>query len=122
MAKVLVVDDEDVLLEMLAALVEDLGHEPITATNGREALACLEASNDLPELILSDVMMPRMSGLEFAATVKSNPLLHNVPIILLSAANRPREGMVADRFVHKPCDIDMLAALIEEYVDGRVQS
>lgn len=117
MAKVLVVDDEDVLLEMLAALVEDLGYESITATNGREALARLQEAHDLPELILSDVMMPRMNGLEFAATLKNDPHLRNVPIILMSAANRPREAMVADHFIHKPCDIDVLAALIEVYVN-----
>jgi CheY-like chemotaxis protein len=117
MAKVLVVDDEDVLLDMLAALVEDLGHEPITATNGRDALARLAEQPEPPRLILSDVMMPRMNGIEFAANVKNDPMFRQVPIILMSAASRPREGMVADHFVHKPCDLDMLAALIEDYVD-----
>src|SRR5688500_14811909 len=120
MAKVLVVDDENALLDMLAALVEDLGHEPITATNGREALMRLAEASEPPELILSDVMMPRMGGVEFAATVKNDPALREVPIILMSAASRPREAMVCDDFVHKPCDIDMLATLIEGYVDKRV--
>lgn len=121
MAKVLVVDDENALLDMLAALVEDLGYEPITATNGREALMRLAEASEPPGLILSDVMMPRMGGVEFAATVKNDPALRDVPIILMSAASRPREAMVCDHFIHKPCDIDMLATLIEGYVDRRVQ-
>ena len=120
MARVMIVDDEDVLLEMLATLIEDLGHEPLTATNGREALALLAESPDPPRLILSDIMMPRMGGIELASTIKSDPLLRQIPVILMSAATRPREGMVADHFVHKPCDLDVLAALIERYVDSSV--
>jgi CheY-like chemotaxis protein len=117
MAKVMVVDDEDVLVDMLAALIEDLGHQPITATNGREALALLSQVADPPALILSDVMMPRMNGVEFAQAVKSHPVLHRVPVILMSAASRPRDPLAADHFVHKPCDLEVIAGLIEQYVD-----
>ena len=116
MTTVMVIDDEDVLLEMLAALVEDLGYEPLTATNGREALALLAECLELPNLILSDVMMPRMNGIELASTIKNDPILRQVPVILMSAASRPRDGMVADHFVHKPCDLDVLVDLIEGYV------
>jgi CheY-like chemotaxis protein len=116
MTTVMVIDDEDVLLQILAALVEDLGYEPLTATNGREALALLAECPEPPKLIVSDIMMPRMNGVEFASAVKNDPLLRQVPVILMSAASRPREGMVADLFVHKPCDLDVLADLIEGYI------
>jgi CheY-like chemotaxis protein len=119
MAKVMVVDDEDVLLDMLATLVEDLGHEPITATNGREALSLLSNIGEPPALILSDVMMPRMNGVDFARAVKSDPELRTVPIILMSAASRPKDVILAEHFVHKPCDLDLLATLIEQYVATR---
>lgn len=117
MAKVMVVDDEDVLVDMLAALVEDLGHEPITATNGREALALLSSGSEPPALILSDVMMPRMNGIELAHALKADPGLQSVPIVLMSAASRPQDMSMAEHFIHKPYDLNFIADLIEQYVE-----
>lgn len=119
MARVMVVDDEDVLLEMLAALVEELGHQPLTATNGQEALAILAKAPEPPALILSDVMMPRMNGVELARAVKTHPDYHAVPVLLMSAAFRPPTADIADYFVHKPFDLDTIADLIERYIDRR---
>jgi two-component system, chemotaxis family, chemotaxis protein CheY len=119
MSCVMVVDDEDVLVEMVAALIEDLGLQPTVALNGEEALALLTAKDDPPALILSDVMMPRMNGLELARLIKRDPRFKNVPVILMSAAGRPAGNLAADGFIHKPFDMDMLADLIERYVKGR---
>jgi len=118
MSCVMVVDDEDVLVEMVAALIEDLGLEPTVALNGEEALKLLTTKGDPPALILSDVMMPRMGGVELARLVKRNPRLRHVPVILMSAAGRPRDNVAADDFIHKPFDMDMLADLIKRYVNG----
>ena len=119
MARVMVVDDEDVLLEMLAALVEELGHQPLTATNGQEALSILAKASEPPALILSDVMMPRMNGIELARALKTHPDYQEVPLLLMSAAFRPPADNIADHFVHKPFDLDTLADLIEHYIDHR---
>lgn len=116
MATVLIVDDEDVLLEMIVALVEELGHDALSATNGAEALAVLQQRAALPALILSDVMMPRMSGTDLVRIVKADARLQAVPVILMSAAVRLRENTLADAFVHKPFDLDMLTSLIEQYL------
>ncbi len=116
MALVMVVDDEDVLLEMLATLVEDLGHEPLTATNGHEALAVLASTPEPPALILSDVMMPRMNGVDLARALKTQPAYKSVPVLLMSAASRPVNGAVADHFIHKPFDLNAVADLIEHYI------
>lgn len=89
MAKVMVVDDEDVLLEMLATLIEDLGHQAITATNGQEALALLSSTRESPALVLSDVMMPRMNGVDLARAIKTHPDFQSIPVLLMSAAFRP---------------------------------
>ena len=118
MARVMVVDDEDVLLEMLAALIEDLGHQPVTATGGHEALAILASTPEPPALILSDVMMPRMNGVELARTIKTDSAYRSVPVLLMSAAFRPPGGNVADYFIHKPFDLDMVAELIAHYLDS----
>lgn len=115
MASVMIVDDEDVLLEMVAALIEDLGYRAVIATNGREALAALEAESDPPLLIISDVMMPQMNGIALAQAVKTHPRFQQVPVVLMSAANRPQTQGIADHFIHKPFDLDHIERLIEQY-------
>lgn len=117
MAYVMVVDDEDVLAEMIAELVSDLGHEPIVLSNGQDALAAL-TNAPAPSLIISDIMMPRMNGIDFAKAVRSNAQLAHVPIILMSAAGRPRVSASANHFLTKPFDLGDLAQLIEDYIAG----
>jgi CheY-like chemotaxis protein len=114
----MVVDDEDVLVEMIASLIEDLGLSSTVATNGEEALRLLSDVEEPPSLIISDVMMPRMNGVELAHSVKCDPRLRDVPVILMSAAGGPSVGHLADGFIHKPFDLEMLADLIERYVGG----
>jgi len=116
MPRVMVVDDEDILVEMVASLIEDLGLQTMSATNGEEALASLNAAPEAPALILSDVMMPRMNGIELARAIKSDARLRDVPVILMSAAGRPNGIHTIDGFIHKPFDLDLLANLIERYV------
>ncbi len=115
MAKVLIVEDEDSLLYMVAELIEDLGHEPMLATNGGEALQTLRYTMHPPALIITDVMMPRMSGIALVENLKRDERLREVPVIMMSAAGRPPTSAIADHFVAKPFDLDMLAGLIEQY-------
>lgn len=114
----MVVDDEDVLVDMVASLIEDLGMRAIAATNGQEALISLCQMQGAPALILSDVMMPQMDGIELASAVKRDPRLKDVPVILMSAAGRPSSTSAADGFIHKPFDLNLLLDLIERYVVG----
>jgi CheY-like chemotaxis protein len=115
MPSVLVVDDEDVLLEMVAGLIEDLGYRVLMATNGREALKALEAEPEPPLLVLSDVMMPQMNGIALARAIKTHPRFQCVPIVLMSAATRPSTDGLADHFIHKPFDLEHIERLIEQY-------
>ena len=116
MAKVLIVDDEDVLLEMIAALIEELGHDPLVATDGRQALELLHQVGEAPALILSDVMMPRMNGVELARAIRGDARYQHVPIVLMSAAGPPNGGHPAELFVHKPFDMDHLSELVSHFV------
>jgi two-component system, sensor histidine kinase and response regulator len=115
MTKIMVVDDEDILVEMVAELIEDLGHESVVASNGQEALASLVDEPEMPALIISDVMMPRMNGVEFARMLKTDPRFKHVPIVLMSAAGRSFGDDSADYFIHKPFDMDLLADLIQYF-------
>lgn len=116
MARVLVVEDEDVLSEMIAALVDDLGYESVVAASGQDALALLKASAEPPALIISDIMMPKMSGVELMRVVRDDTQFAHVPIILMSAGGRPANIQGANYFLHKPFNIDQLADLIDRLV------
>jgi len=83
---VLVVEDDPDIRFGLAVLLEDEGYAVVTAANGREALARLQAMPVPPFVILLDLMMPDMDGWEFRAEQRSLPLLATIPVIVLSAA------------------------------------
>ena len=118
MARVLVVDDEDVLLEMVAIVIEDLGHEPLLASDGHEALSLLNAEKRLPALMISDVMMPHMNGIDLVQAIRREARFQHMPIILMSAANQPAAYALADKFIHKPFELDDLEQLIENLISS----
>ncbi|BAK65488.1 putative response regulator receiver protein [Sphingobium sp. SYK-6] len=84
MALVLVVDDEFLLATMLADILEDEGYEVETASNGQLALAAVQRRK--PDVVITDFMMPTMTGLEFAEAVRADESLSDLPIILVSGA------------------------------------
>lgn len=116
MARILVVDDEEALARMIAALVADMGHEPIMASDGQEALALLLDAADPPALIISDIMMPHMGGVELAHAVKESKSLHTIPVVLMTAGGHVEDGAVADHCIYKPFDLSVIEELIQTYV------
>lgn len=84
MAHILVVDDEVLLAVLLAGLLEDEGYQVETASNGQAALSAIQ--NQRPDLVVTDFMMPTMTGLELAEAVRSDGALADLPIILVSGA------------------------------------
>ncbi|MCP3064838.1 response regulator [Myxococcus sp. K38C18041901] len=111
MSLVLVADDEPAVLEVLSQVVEDLGHDVVKARDGEEALAL--ARTRRPHLVVTDHMMPRLSGVELCRRLKRDPDLHGVPVILLSAV-LPQGAPEADAFLHKPFEITDFEALIHK--------
>lgn len=118
MAIVMIIDDEDVLLEMVAAVIEDLGHTPLTAANGQEALHILAKQKEPPKLIISDVMMPRMNGIEMVRILKAHDQWRTIPVVLMSAAGPPASDHLAEQFIHKPFDLDAISDLVDQYTDS----
>ncbi len=113
--KVLIVDDEQPLTDVIRLLVEDLGHHALTASNGVEALEVFE--REQPDLVISDIMMPLMPGDELCRRLKQEPGFREVKIILMSAAgSRRAEGTGADAFVHKPFDLDAIEELLSQFI------
>jgi len=83
--RVLIVDDDEQNLELLQAYLEDIECETIPAYDGPTALEI--ASSKKPDLVLLDVMMPKMSGFEVCKRIKNNPQTGDVPVIMVTALN-----------------------------------
>jgi DNA-binding response OmpR family regulator len=104
---VLVVDDDPVILKLLEVNFEMEGYTVITASDGQDGIDTARASR--PDLIISDVMMPRKNGHQLVAELKGDAETKHIPIILLSAkaqASEIQKGleMGADEYVTKPFD------------------
>lgn len=116
MAKILVVDDERDVVELLKFLLEKDGYSVVTAYNGREALTV--TNENQPDLILLDVMMPEMDGYTVQTQLLDNPKTREIPIIILTAKGQLRDvfAMSANvrAYIEKPFDPKTLRAKIQE--------
>jgi CheY-like chemotaxis protein len=112
--KVLVVDDDRDSRELLLSLLEDEGYATTGAENGRRALTFLEDGLD-PDLLLTDLQMPVMSGWSLCEHVKGDPRLRSIPIVLLCGmAPKERGSLQVDDAFEKPTDNTKLLARIAE--------
>ncbi len=84
--KILVVDDEINITQILQFSIGAEGYEVITAQNGEEAID--KAKREQPDLIILDIMMPRIDGYEACRILKANPMTKNIPVVLLTAKGR----------------------------------
>jgi len=84
--KVLVVDDEVNITQILEFSIGSEGYEVLSAANGEEAVE--KARREQPDLIILDIMMPRIDGYETCRILKANPLTKNIPVVLLTAKGR----------------------------------
>jgi two-component system, cell cycle response regulator len=112
-ARILIVDDHEDNVELLRARLESWGYETESARDGAEALNTIETT--LPDLVLLDIMMPKIDGIEVARRVKNNPDLPFIPIIMQTALDSTEnkvEGLEAgaDDYITKPIDFPELKA------------
>jgi diguanylate cyclase (GGDEF)-like protein len=115
-ARILIVDDHEDNVELLRARLESWGFETLSATDGQEALTMIETK--LPDLVLLDIMMPKIDGIEVARRVKNNPDLPFIPIIMQTALDSTEnkvEGLEAgaDDYITKPIDFPELKARVK---------
>lgn len=114
-AKLLIADDDPHVLDMLRELLSHEDYEVVCAVNGMEALQ--KATEVCPDVILSDVIMPEMNGFDLCRRLRADPLLAEVPIILLTGLADSQyylEGLKAgaDDFISKPFDTIKLSARV----------
>lgn len=115
---VLVVDDEESLCELLAEVLAG-DYEVIKAYNGKTAYELAKAKK--PDVIISDVMMPHMSGVELLKALRSDPATEHIPVILLSAAPLKAKVAEASAFLTKPFEIEVLEKVVAKVAQENVQ-
>ncbi len=105
--RLLVVDDDPVIVELLRINFEIEGFEVLSASDGEEGLR--RARSERPDLVLSDIMMPRLDGLQLLSRLRADPATASLPVVLLSAKAQHAEveqgmAMGAADYVTKPFD------------------
>jgi DNA-binding response OmpR family regulator len=116
MAKILIAEDERDIRDLITFTLGFAGYEVIAASNGEEAVNL--ARQDVPDLILMDVRMPRMTGYEACAVMKADERLKDIPVIFLSAKGQETEiqtGLQAGaaEYLLKPFAPDQLTTRIQ---------
>jgi CheY-like chemotaxis protein len=118
MATIVLADDEPTIREALGEILDLEGHVVLPASDGLSAQERLMVSR--PELIVSDLMMPRMDGLALVRWMRTQPHLRHIPVILMSAIRPPPlEGLEPITFMAKPLDIESLIQAVATAIGRR---
>jgi DNA-binding NarL/FixJ family response regulator len=120
MKKILIVDDDLTLRRILHNSLEQRGYQVVSVGSGKDALA--RFSQDVPDIIVSDVSMPEMDGFEFCRQLRSQPSGKLIPFIFLSAKNELNDRVQghtigADNYLTKPFEMKELLANIEALIE-----
>jgi len=119
--KVMVIDDSKTIRRTAETLLKKEGFEVITATDGFEALSMI--ADHQPNLILLDIMMPRLDGYQTCALIKHHRVFRHTPVIMLSSKDglfdRARGRVVgSDNYITKPFTREELLTVIEQHTDN----
>ena len=116
---ILVVDDESRMVRFVRMNLELEGYRVVEASNGLEALE--KVRDELPDLVVLDVMMPEMNGFDVAAVLKNDPLTAEIPIVILSIVQDRERGvrLGVDRYLTKPIDTDLLFREVGTLLDQK---
>lgn len=121
--RILVVDDDDGVQKLVATLLKRANMSPTQAMSASEAAQILRQS-PLPDLMLLDIMLPEISGIDFLKQMRSKTMFDKLPVVILSALADPktiRSGLDAgaDRYLTKPYLVNNLVKTINEVLTAR---
>jgi CheY-like chemotaxis protein len=124
---ILIIDDEPDICLSLQMVLELEGFSVHSASNGQDALNFLHSGSDLPWLILLDLMMPVMDGLEFLKIIRHDPIVSRIPVIVVSACARSEvvgevRSYRVDQILSKPISLDFLLGSVFEVLSGAQQA
>lgn len=117
MARILIAEDERDIRDLITFTLRFAGHEVIPTSNGEEAYHA--AMREIPDLIMMDVRMPRMTGYEACTKIKQEESIKNIPVVFLSAKGQESEVRVgmdlgAEEYILKPFAPDQLVSRVKE--------
>jgi DNA-binding response OmpR family regulator len=120
--RILIVDDDPNILKLLRLNLEMEGYDVVEAADGKEALEAV--AEHAPDLVLCDVMMPQLNGLEVVTRLRKDPAHAKLPIVMLSAKAQEMDvqhgkRVGADDYVTKPFDPDDLIALVQRLLERK---
>jgi len=115
--KILIIDDEPGLIKMVQMRLEANGYKVVSARDGEEGIE--KAKSEIPDLIILDIMMPKVDGYEVCSVLKSDKRYSMIPIIYFSAVDQENyvnanQKIAPDAFISKPFDPPVLLAKIKE--------
>ncbi|MFK3795984.1 response regulator [Pseudomonas sp. NPDC088444] len=120
MKTVMIVDDEYLIADILSFALEDEGFQTVTAASAIKALEILD--RERPDMIITDFMMPGMTGIEFAEAVKSRPRFKDTPLVLVSGAQAHLGAVRPDLFIAvfiKPFDTSLVIQQVTAAIDNK---
>lgn len=117
--KILIVDDEKDIVETLSFMLKSKGFETITAYDGEEGLK--KAKDEAPDIIILDVMMPKINGYKICRLLKYDAKYKNIPIIMVTARSQDTDKLIgeetgADEYITKPFEFSEVIETIEKYL------
>jgi CheY-like chemotaxis protein len=117
--KVLIVDDESIMVSVLQRHVSNAGYEFEVASNGQEALERIESS--MPDLVLLDLMMPGINGFETCRRIRAGEKTKKLPVIIITALRSDTDSADAvacgaNEFIVKPIDGELLPKRLRHYL------
>ncbi len=115
MKKILIVEDDASIRELLVEIFESEGYYVDSSTNGLDGIKSLE--NNLPDVILMDVMMPVMNGYEFREEQLKHPLWNSIPVLVMSAQEQSNNKLAEyglENFIRKPLELNHLLETVRE--------
>ena len=119
--KILIADDEPDIVTVLKCELESEGYQVITSIDGKDALAKVLAEQ--PDLVILDVMMPKMNGWEVCKNLKTDEKLKIIPVIMLTAKTQQVDALMsfecgANEYLTKPFDFDEVSGIIKKLIGG----
>ena len=120
MKKILIVDDEQDIVESLKFVLENCDYTCYCAYNGEDGLKL--AREIVPDLMILDVMMPRINGYKISRLLKFDQKYKNIPILMVTARSQEEDKLIgeetgANEYITKPFDLDEVVATVQKYIE-----
>ncbi len=121
---IIIVDDDQLVREVSASLLADFGYRVLAVTESTEAVRLIKQHK--PKLVILDIMMPGLTGMDICKTVKSDPELSGVKVIVCSAKSQEAEKqrayrLGADFYLQKPYSVATYGSTVKGVLEGRIR-